>query len=154
MFLKNNLELIKGANLLKFKKKLVSRIKELREKLNISQQKLAKLVGVSRQTIYYLEKGIYNPKLTLSFKLSEILKKSIDEIFFFEPKIREILGNKTIKELEDISMKSKVNPERILKLKYINDKELDENFTEQELLKITRAMGVKFEDLFDRNEYD
>ncbi|MFX1339319.1 MAG: helix-turn-helix transcriptional regulator, partial [Promethearchaeota archaeon] len=37
----------------RFNKKLVSRIKELREEQKISQQELAKSVGVSRQTIYY-----------------------------------------------------------------------------------------------------
>ena len=35
------------------------------------QLELAKLVGVSRQTIYYLERGSYNPSLTVSFKISE-----------------------------------------------------------------------------------
>lgn len=133
---------------MKFKKKMVSRIKELREESNISQQELAELVGVSRQTIYYMEKGSYNPSLTLSFKIAEIFNRSIEDIFFFEPEIKDVLGNKTFDETLEISKKSGVSLEKLALLKEINDKQLSKTFTESELEKVSGAIRLKFEDLF------
>ena len=69
--------------LIRFQKKLVSRIRELREEREIPQLELARLVGVSRQYIYYLERGMYNPSTTISIKISSILGKTVEEIFFF-----------------------------------------------------------------------
>ncbi|MBC1398032.1 helix-turn-helix transcriptional regulator [Listeria fleischmannii] len=56
-------------------------IKECRTKKEISQEELAKAVGVSRQTIHAIEKGSYNPSLELSFKLSLYFNKTIEELF-------------------------------------------------------------------------
>jgi len=47
----------------------------------ISQDDLAKLVGVSRQTINAIENNKYYPSLELGLKLSEILKSSVNELF-------------------------------------------------------------------------
>ena len=68
-------------------------MKEFREDLGLTQQQLAENIGVSRQTIYYLEKGDYNPSLTLSFNLSKLFDKSLDTIFYQEPVIFDVLGN-------------------------------------------------------------
>lgn len=136
---------------MKLRKKLVTRIKDLREERNIKQQELAALVGVSRQTIYYLEKGTYNPSLTVSLKIAKIFNKTIEEIFYFEPVIRDILGGKTLDELEDISSKSEVSTENIIKLKNIDDDQLLENFDEKDLIKISQAIGVSVETLFSRD---
>ena len=133
---------------MKFKKKIVSRIKELREESKISQQELAELVGVSRQTIYYMEKGSYNPSLTLSFKMAEIFKKPIEDIFYFEPEIKDILGNKTFDETLEISKKSGVTLEKLALLKDIIDIQLSTTFTKSELEKVSEAIGLKYEDLF------
>jgi len=59
-------------------------IKELRTKLNITQEKLADLVGVRRETIVFLEQGKYNPSLKLAYNVSKALKTSIDRLFEFE----------------------------------------------------------------------
>ena len=65
-----------------------TRIKEHRAKSNFTQEVLAKKVGVSRETINYLEKGKYNPSLKLAFSIAKTLGTTIDELFIF--KIEEL----------------------------------------------------------------
>lgn len=55
----------------------------------MTQQELAKKVGVSRQTIVAIEKGSYSPTLELAFKLATVFKKPVDEVFFVEKKDAE-----------------------------------------------------------------
>lgn len=59
-------------------------IKKLRDQHGLTQDKLAELLGVSRQTIISLEKERYNPSITLAFKLSRVFHCSIEEIFIYE----------------------------------------------------------------------
>jgi len=61
-----------------------TRIKELRARYNLTQDELADMVGVTRQTMLYLEKGKYNPSLILAYKVAKALQSSIDEVFIFE----------------------------------------------------------------------
>ena len=61
-----------------------TRIKELRARYNLTQEELAKKVGVRRETILFLEKGKYNPSLKLAHNIAKTLKSSIDEVFIFE----------------------------------------------------------------------
>ena len=61
-----------------------TRIKEYRAKHNLTQEKLAEIVGVRRETIIFLEKGKYNPSLRLAHNISRALRASIDEIFIFD----------------------------------------------------------------------
>jgi len=61
-----------------------TRIKELREKHNLTQEALADKVDVTRQTILFLEKGKYNPSLRLAYKISRVLKSKIEEVFSFD----------------------------------------------------------------------
>lgn len=56
-------------------------VKELRTQKNISQGKMAELVGVTRQTIISLEKGSYVPSLLLAMRISEVLETPIEQIF-------------------------------------------------------------------------
>lgn len=56
-------------------------IKELRAKLNMTQEDLAKKAGVRRETIVFLEQGKYNPSLGLANDVAKALKKRIDEVF-------------------------------------------------------------------------
>lgn len=53
----------------------------LRAKHNLTQQELAQKLSVSRQTINAIENEKFNPSLELAFKLSELFKLSIEEIF-------------------------------------------------------------------------
>jgi putative transcriptional regulator len=64
--------------------KIKTRIKELRARYNLTQDELAEIVGVTRQTLLYLEKGKYNPSLLLAYKVAEALKSNIDEVFIIE----------------------------------------------------------------------
>ena len=61
-----------------------TRIKEFRAKFDMTQEDLAKLVGVRRETIVFLEKGKYNPSLKLAHDVAVALKASIDELFIFD----------------------------------------------------------------------
>ena len=63
---------------------LRTRIKELRARHNLTQDELAEMIGVSRQTMLYLEKGKYNPSLLLAYKVAKALKSSINEVFIIE----------------------------------------------------------------------
>jgi putative transcriptional regulator len=61
-----------------------NKIKELRQKYNLTQEELAEKIGVRRETIIYLEQGKYNPSLNLAHKAAQILKTSIDKLFIFD----------------------------------------------------------------------
>jgi putative transcriptional regulator len=60
-----------------------NRIKEFRARDNLTQEDLAKKVGVRRETIVYLEKGKYNPSLKLAHDVAKELKTTISELFLF-----------------------------------------------------------------------
>jgi len=59
-------------------------MKELRARYDLTQDDLAKKVGVRRETILYLEKGKYNPSLKLAHDIAKILRTTIDDLFIFE----------------------------------------------------------------------
>ncbi|MCZ7400569.1 MAG: helix-turn-helix transcriptional regulator [Candidatus Methanoperedens sp.] len=61
-----------------------TRIKELRARYDLTQEELAKKVGVRRETILFLEKGKYNPSLKLAYDIAKVLKSKIEEVFIFE----------------------------------------------------------------------
>jgi len=61
-----------------------TRIKELRARYDLTQEDLARKVGVRRETILFLEKGTYNPSLKLAYDVAKALHSSIDELFFFD----------------------------------------------------------------------
>lgn len=62
--------------------KLENIIRKLRfEKNEMSQQQLADLIGVSRMTIYSIEKEKYVPSTVLALKISQVFKRPVEEIF-------------------------------------------------------------------------
>lgn len=61
-----------------------TRIKEFRARHNLTQEDLARKVGVRRETIVFLEKGKYNPSLNLAYEVAKKLKTTIDELFIFD----------------------------------------------------------------------
>ena len=65
-------------------KKVRTRIKELRARYDLTQDDLAKKVGVRRETILYLEKGKYNPSLKLAHDIAKALRTTLDDLFIFE----------------------------------------------------------------------
>ena len=58
------------------------RMKAARAALDMSQDDLAKLCEVSRQTISAIEKGDYNPTINLCVKICKILNKTLDDLFW------------------------------------------------------------------------
>lgn len=59
-------------------------IKELRTNKKLSQQKLADLCNVTRQTVNAIENDKYDPTLQLAFSLSKYLETTVDELFISE----------------------------------------------------------------------
>ena len=61
-----------------------TKIREYRARQGLTQEELAKKVGVRRETIVFLEKGKYNPSLFLAYKIAKVLNASIEHLFVFE----------------------------------------------------------------------
>lgn len=59
-------------------------IKKLRQEQGITQAELARLAGVRRETIVFLEQGKYNPSLKLAFVIARVFNKRIEDIFIFD----------------------------------------------------------------------
>ena len=61
-----------------------NRIEEIRNEKGVRQEDLARLMGVSRQTISSLENGRYNPSIMLAHKIAQYFGMVIEEVFIFE----------------------------------------------------------------------
>ena len=61
-----------------------NRLPEYRRKYNQSQDKLAEMLDVTRQTIISIEKGRYNPSLPLAIRIARIFHASVEEIFILD----------------------------------------------------------------------
>jgi putative transcriptional regulator len=65
-------------------KTLDNKVKEIRVANNLSQEALAESVGVTRQTIISIEKGVYQPSVGLALKLANKLQKTVEYLFYFK----------------------------------------------------------------------
>ncbi|PVX26702.1 MAG: transcriptional regulator [Candidatus Bathyarchaeum sp.] len=61
-----------------------TRLKVYRAMHNLTQEDLAKKIGVTRQTVIAMEKGKYNPSLDLAFKIARYFKVNIESIFIYD----------------------------------------------------------------------
>jgi len=61
-----------------------NRLRELRARFNMSQEELARRVGVTRQTIIAIEKGKYLPSLRLAFRIARVFGMKIEDIFIYD----------------------------------------------------------------------
>jgi len=61
-----------------------NKIKKFRKKRGLTQNELSELIGISRQAINAIEKEKFDPSLPTAFKLSELFKTSIEELFIFK----------------------------------------------------------------------
>ncbi len=61
-----------------------NRIEEIRNMRGMRQEELARLMGVSRQTISSLENGRYNPSILLAYRIAKFFEMTIEEVFIFE----------------------------------------------------------------------
>lgn len=59
-------------------------IKDLRKQHQLSQENLADLVNVSRQTIISIEKGRYNPSLPLAIRIAQSFGRHVENVFEIE----------------------------------------------------------------------
>lgn len=62
---------------------ITNRLRELRAKYRMSQEELARRVGVTRQTIIAIENGKYLPSLKLAFKIARVFGMKIEDIFIY-----------------------------------------------------------------------
>lgn len=63
---------------------LVNNLADFRKEAGFNQAELGKLVGVSRQTISLIERGDYNPSVTVALTIAKVLGVDINEIFRLE----------------------------------------------------------------------
>ena len=61
-----------------------NRLEEIRKAKGITQEELANVLEVSRQTVGSLENGRYNPSIILAFKIARFFNVSIEEVFIYE----------------------------------------------------------------------
>lgn len=62
----------------------ICNLKKHRQLKELTQEQLAEIVGVRRETIMRLEAGKYNPSLKLAVDISRVVNASIEEIFIFD----------------------------------------------------------------------
>ncbi|MBT7623577.1 MAG: helix-turn-helix transcriptional regulator [Flavobacteriaceae bacterium] len=60
-----------------------NRVRELRKNQTLTQEELAELIGISRQAINAIEKEKFDPSLPTAFKMANLFKSSIEELFLF-----------------------------------------------------------------------
>lgn len=63
---------------------LLNRLREARNRFNLNQSELGKLVGVSRQTISAIERGDYSPSVSLALKIAKVFSVDVEDIFTYE----------------------------------------------------------------------
>lgn len=59
-------------------------VSQLRKQKNVTQEELARALGVSRQTIVAIEKGNYIPSLLLGLKIANFFEKKVEEVFEYK----------------------------------------------------------------------
>lgn len=69
-----------------------NRLEAIRKQSGMTQEALAALLEVSRQTISSLEKGRYNPSIILAFKIARLFDLQIEDIFIFEEEDQDEQG--------------------------------------------------------------
>jgi putative transcriptional regulator len=73
-----------GVKLEKNTDSIINKVYEFRVLKRLSQSELAQAVGVSKQTIFVMEKNNYSPSLLLAYRIAEFFGVRIEDIFFYE----------------------------------------------------------------------
>ena len=73
-----------GIDTMKAQLRVRNRLKLARVERGYTQQELANLIGVTRQTIGLIENGKYNPTLNLCLRIARALDKTLDDLFWKE----------------------------------------------------------------------
>ena len=95
-----------------------------------------------------MERGTYNPSITLSLKIAEVFDKSTDDIFYLEPVIKSFIDNTPTGKIRKVLDKLNMEFDELIRLTEMTDEELSDAYTEEQCKKIIKALGIKFEDLF------
>ncbi len=66
---------------------MTTKMKELRTARGLTQEQLAELIGVTRNTIISMEKGKYCPSIKLGFRIANVFGVGIDDVFTYEEEI-------------------------------------------------------------------
>lgn len=61
-----------------------NKVRQLRKEKGLTQEQLAEIIGVSRQTINAIEKEKFDPSLPTAFKMGQLFDRPIEEFFLFE----------------------------------------------------------------------
>jgi len=69
-----------------------SKLKVYRAMHDLTQEDLAREIGITRQTIIAIEKGEYNPSLELAFRIARYFEVSIEDVFVYGQNLRSIEG--------------------------------------------------------------
>ena len=64
--------------------KLQNQVREIRLRMQLTQENLANKVGVTRQTIIAIEKGGYTPSVELALKLASVLQIAVEQLFWLD----------------------------------------------------------------------
>jgi putative transcriptional regulator len=72
--------------IVKWRRRMIlrNRLKERRAALNVNQQEMGRLCGVSRQTISLIERGDYSPSVTLALTIAKVCGVTVEEIFYLQ----------------------------------------------------------------------
>ena len=61
--------------------KIITNLKSIRESTGMTQQELADLIGMRRETILYLENNRYNPSLEMALKIAQVFDLKVEDLF-------------------------------------------------------------------------
>lgn len=78
---------------IEFNDTIKNKVYEYRVLNRMTQQELADVVGVSKQTIFVMEKNNYSPSLVLAFRIANYFEVDINEIFSYKRKDDKNVGN-------------------------------------------------------------
>lgn len=73
---------------------LKNRLKERRAALNVNQQEMGRLCGVSRQTISLIERGDYSPSVTLALTIAKVCGVTVEDVFYLQEEDEDEDGEK------------------------------------------------------------
>ncbi len=68
------------------KEYVTNKVSDLRKQKQATQEEVAHKIGVSRQTVFAIEKGNYIPSLLLGIKIAKFFKKKVEEVFIYHEK--------------------------------------------------------------------
>ncbi len=79
-----------------------NRMRELRERLGITQEQLGVLVGTSRQAIHAIEAEKYEPSIWIAYSISKVFGLPIEEVFLFEESMKRLRSDSSRRSSDGI----------------------------------------------------